>query len=315
VNTVSHDLDTLAYESALLERQSHFETARFPHFPDVALTVLGCVAATQLFRPLSSVLRPLSSVLRPPSSVLHPPPSVLRPLLIGALSVLGVLSFNALSYAKFRTIEGCPLRLNVQYTAKRLAHIDGKQFHLSNLRYGLDTYLLRPRVELSPNFPWLYQARRLDPNTYPGAKIDLPDRTLALPIGMAGLFLLATAGCAWLAWRDPAARPLVAVLWLSFVPLTLAMCAAIATAERYTGDFVPFVICAGAVGFAGLHRRPVFTALFVAATLWSCALHVAVGFHYQGKLVWGVEDGVPERYQKLRTHIDTFFHVSSPSRP
>ncbi len=264
-----------------------------------ALTVLGC-AAVAIMRPH---LRPFSvSALR-------------RPVLIGALSVAGVASFNALSYAKFHTIEGCPLRLNVQYTAKRLAHIDGKQFHLSNLRYGLDTYLLRPRVELSPNFPWLYQARRLDPNTYPGAKIDLPDRTLALPIGMAGLFLLATAGCAWLAWRDPAARPLVAVLWLSFVPLTLAMCAAIATAERYTGDFVPFVICAGAVGFAGLHRRPVFTALFVAATLWSCALHVAVGFHYQGKLVWGVEDGVPERYQKLRTHIDTFFHVSSPSRP
>ena len=262
-----------------------------------ALTVLGCVAAAQLFQVWLS------------ASIEHRKSKIINSLAIGALAVAGVASFNALSYAKFRTIEGCPLRLNVQYHAKRLAHIDSKQFHFSNLRYGLDTYFLRPRVELTTKFPWLYQPDRLDPNTYPGAKLDLPDRTLAFPVGTTGLFVLSTLGCAWLVWRYTTARLPILILWASLVPLTVAMCAAIATAERYTGDFVPFFICAGAFGLVALQRRPAFVALFAAATLWSCALTSAAALHYQGKLVWGVEDDVPARYERLRQRIDRFFGV------
>ena len=58
-----------------------------------------------------------------------------------------------------------------------------------------------------------------------------------------------------------------------------------------------------------LQRRPAFVALFAAATLWSCALTSAAALHYQGKLVWGVEDDVPARYERLRQRIDRFFGV------
>src|SRR5207249_4711961 len=34
---------------------------------------------------------------------------------IGLLAIVGVASFNGVSYLKFKTIAGCPLRYNVSY--------------------------------------------------------------------------------------------------------------------------------------------------------------------------------------------------------
>lgn len=233
-----------------------------------------------------------------------------RPLAIAVLAGLGVLSFNGLSYAKFHTIDGCPLRLNVQYTAARLAKIDSKQLHLSNIPYGLDTYFFRPNVIVSRKFPWLYCGPILNPAEYPGAKLDLPDHTLAFPVGMTGLFLLATVGCAWLAWRVPGGWVPSAAAWAAFVPLTLSMCAAIATAERYTGDFVPFFICAGAIGLAAPIWRSWGAGLLAIATLWCCVLTLLVTLHYQGAMIWGVPEEVPKNYRELRQNVDRFFGVS-----
>lgn len=269
-----------------------------------ALTVLGCTAASHLFR-LSIAQSPRLSLSTAP----------FRPLAIGALSILGVLSFNALSYAKFRTIEGCPLRLNVQYSPARLAKIDSKQFHLGNIPYGVSAYLLRPTFEFSRHFPWIYLGPFIPPAEFPSAKMDLPDRTAALPYGMTGLFALATAGCAWACRRNPAARAPVLVLWASSIPLSLAMFAAIATAERYTGDWVPFLVCAAAFGLAAPVWSRLATTALALATLWSCLLTPAMALHYQGDTVWGVPDSVKQNYRDLRTRIDRVFLASPPPTP
>lgn len=237
-----------------------------------------------------------------------------RPFAIAVLAGAGVASFNGLSYLKFHTIDGCPLRLNVQYDAKRLSKIDSKQLHFSNLRYGLDTYFFNIRATVLPQFPWLYLPPKAPPKEYPGAKIDLADHTLAFPAGMTGLFALATIGCAWTAWRRPEARLTVAVLWGAFLPLTIAMCAAIATAERYTGDFVPFFICAGAMGLTDQGWRKLPRLLLILATVWSCLLTLTVTLHYQGAMVWGVPDGLQESYEHLRRQIDGFFGVPPAPR-
>ena len=277
-----------------------------------ALTVLGCVAATHLFRLSLSQSPSPSPVPCPPSPVLRPPSS-LRPLAIGALAIAGVASFNALSYAKFGTIEGCPLRLNVQYDAKRLANIDSRQFHLANLPYGLATYVLRSTVEFEANFPWIYLGPKIPRADFPRARLDLPDRTLAVPFGMTGLFVLATAVGAWACWTLPAARAPLLVLSVAVVPVALAMFAAIATAERYTGDFCPYLISAAAFALAApvWHRTGV--ALLVGATLWSCALTFAVTLHYQGQTVWGLAPEVRENYQQLRDRVDRFLLGSAPT--
>src|SRR5207248_5632660 len=80
--------------------------------------------------------------------------AVRRHFAIGLFSVVGVASFNGLSYLKFDTIDGCPLRLNVQYDAARLARIDGKQFHLVNLPVAWETYITQPNFKLDSHFPF-----------------------------------------------------------------------------------------------------------------------------------------------------------------
>jgi len=232
---------------------------------------------------------------------------IFRSFAIGVAAVLGVLSFNALSYAKFRTFEGCPLRLNVQYSPTRLAKIESKQFHAANLPYGLTAYLLRPTFDVSARFPWVYLSAPIPPTEFPAAKLDLPDRTAALPYGMTGLFLLASVGCALAYRNNQAARAPVLILWLAAVPFTLAMSAAIATAERYTGDWVPFLVCAGAFGLAAPSWRPLAIATLATATLWACLLTFAMTLHFQGAMVWGVSDHVKQNYQQLRDHVDGFF--------
>ncbi len=86
-----------------------------------ALALLGVVAAFHLARAWHSSRRLL-----------------LPPLVTGALAVLGVLSFNALSYLKFKNFEGAPLRYHVQYHPERLANIAGKNFHVSNFRFNFE---------------------------------------------------------------------------------------------------------------------------------------------------------------------------------
>ena len=226
-----------------------------------------------------------------------------------------MFSFNALSYAKFRTIEGCPLRLNVQYTEHRLAKIDGQQFHAANLPYGLSSYLLHPNVEITRHFPWLYIGPAVQRRDFPQAKIDFPDRALALPLGMTGLFVLATLACAATAAKPSAARVPILVLWAAIVPCALAMFAAIATSERYTGDFCPFLFCAAAFGLAAPRWRPLTTAALAAATLWACVLTWAVTIHYQGAMVWGVPADVTQSYQQLRQRVDNFSHVRPTIAP
>lgn len=268
-----------------------------------ALTVLGCVAATHLLRVWSA------------PKIINHKSRITNHLALGALSILGVFSFNALSYAKFHTFEGCPLRLNVQYSPTRLAKIDSKQFHLGNIPYGLNAYLLRPTFETSVHFPWLYLAPHLPPAAFPSAKMDLPDRTAALPFGMTGLFLLATAACAWACKKNPAVRAPILILWAASVPLSLAMFAAIATSERYTGDWVPWLIAAAAFGLAACTWSRLAAAVLAAATLWACVLTFAMTLHYQGAMVWGVPESVTQNYRQLRARVDGFFMSERPSPP
>jgi hypothetical protein len=93
------------------------------------------------------------------------------------------------------------------------------------------------------------------------------------------------------------------------------MFAAIATAERYTGDFVPFLICAAAFGLAAPAWRPFAAGALAAATLWACALTFAMTLHYQGAMVWGVPDAVKQNYQQLRARVDGFFSGHGPAAP
>lgn len=233
-----------------------------------------------------------------------------RQLAIALGCGLGVFSFNVLSYLKFKTFEGCPLRYNVQYDAARLARIDGRQFHLVNLPIAIDSYLIRANFRLERSFPYFFIGSGEPGRSWPKTKIDYHDNTLAFPYAMPGLVALAALGGIAAFLRLPTLRILVVATWLAGVPMTLAMFTAIAITHRYTADFCPFLITAAAFGVIGIEHassgwRRLLQTVVGAGTLAAVFITFAITLHYQGQDVWGVPDEVRANYASLRRGFDT----------
>ena len=266
-----------------------------------ALSLLGCVAAAHLWQSRATGLR-----------------TWLRPITIGLLSVFGVFSFNALSYLKFKTFDGAPLKYHVQYHPARLAAIDGKNFHLSNVRYNFDGYIWRPNFHLRPAFPYFFVEGR-NPNEYPGTKLDLAEPTVALPYTAPAIVFLALAGALVVAFRWPGARLPLALVAFALVPMSAALFMAVAISQRYTADFLPALLVAAAFGLAAFELFPrglLRTTRGITAVLALCAMFItaALTLSYQGEGVWGVPDDVKARYQSMRKTADGFFHSKSNDR-
>lgn len=260
-----------------------------------ALTLLGCAAALRLA--VNWRREKTMAALRPP-------------LTVGALAVFGFLSLNGLAWLKFRTFDPAPLRISRPYAMPgRLEHIDGRSFHLVNIPYNVDTYLLRPNFRFEETFPWFYLVSKTPPREFPRAKIDLADHTLAVPYAMPSLFALATVGCLGAALLRPGTRAPILLLWVAVLPMALALLAAVATAQRYTGDFVPFLIAAAAFGLAATEtappgRRLALRGLLVTLTVVAIAINSALTLHYQGEVLWGVPEEARQSFQRIRAAAD-----------
>lgn len=257
-----------------------------------ALGVLGLVALTQAVRARRR----------------GPPRQLGAALGLGGLVLLALLSFNALSYLKFRTFDGSPLRYSVQYTPERVARFEGKNFHLANLRHNLDGYLFFPDLRLERKFPFIFIGAH-DAPSYEEAKMDLEEPTLGLPFAMPGLFALAFVGAAWAFWRAPAARTPLAVLLGGVAPMAAALFTAIVISHRYTGDFCPALIAFAAWGLAALDGesrwlRRAGLAIAGLLTIASVAVTLALALYFQGEKVWGVPDDVRQNYQRLQRLVD-----------
>lgn len=238
-----------------------------------------------------------------------------RALAVGIGSVLGVLSFNGVAYAKFGTFDGCPLKYHVQYTPQRLAAIDGRNFHLSNVRFNFDSYVWRSNVKLSRHFPFLTLDYLNRLKEYPESKIDYRDPTLAIPYAMPTLVALAACALGLAAWRRSALGGPVRLLGLSALPFAGAMLAAVATTQRYTADFCPWLIALAACGAAALSSIRVNRAAvaFVAVVLLvgNIATEFAITLHTQRAVVWGVPAEVQQQYRMWQQRIDTWLGVGN----
>ena len=257
-----------------------------------------------------------------------------RDLLVGAACVLGVFSFNAVSYLKFHTFDGAPLKYHVQYDAARLDRIEGRNFHLVNVSFNLEAYLIAPTFRFLPRFPFRVATgraplrrrglttgiaaidRALD---LTGPKMDLIDPMLGLPYAVPGLCLLALFGAGCARKSRPEIRQTTALLWASVVPFALAMFAAVATAEPlHCGLLAPFLLTAAALGLAaveGSRRRTAALAGWATLTLWSVFAMVALTLHYEGTEVWGVPDEAKKNYEMLSQRVDRFLHLSDHDSP
>jgi hypothetical protein len=243
------------------------------------------------------------------------------PAMVAACAALGVFSFNALSYLKFKSFDGAPLKYHVQYDAGRLAAIDGRNFHLVNVGFNFETYFLRPNFDLRPTFPYVFiHAARA--HNHPRIKMDLADPIAAMPFTMPAIFFLAVAGGAFAFAVWPEIRGALGVIALAAMPMTLALLAAVAVSERYTADFCPPLILAAAVGLHALdllrgRAARLTRALLVVLVASSIFTTSALTLHYQGEVVWGVDKNTRANYERLRVRIDAWLglnHVSAPSR-
>lgn len=272
--------------------------------PPTGLFALGCLGLTVLPEGWRLLRQRAAGWLR----------ALARPAGIGIACLLALLSLNGLAWLKFRTFDAAPLRLSRPFTDPgRLERIDGKSFHLVNLPHNFDAYLVRTNFRLEPGFPWFYLGTSPDRplRVYPNSKIDLPDHTLPLPWAMPGLFLLATLGSVAAARAHPRCREPLAVLWVGVGPMTVALLAAVAIAQRYTGDFCPFLIAAGAYGLAwveSLRRpwQPAARAVTALATVLAIAVSLAITVHYQRDTLWGMPEDLRQSYRQLRERIDRF---------
>jgi len=229
---------------------------------------------------------------------------VARHLLVGVFAAVGIVSFNGVSYLKFHTIEGCPLRYNVQYSGSRLARIEGKQFHLSNLRFGLHAYVLHPSLRFTRHFPFVESAGAT-PSEYPEAKNDIAEPMAGIPWAMPGLTLLAIAGFAAIPSLRADLRLLPLVVWISAIPAACAMFAAIAVSHRYTADFLPWLVTSAAFGLAAMERSsPKWRVLQYAAGVFSVFITLALTISFQGEGVWGVPAETRARYMHLKARVD-----------
>ena len=271
-----------------------------------ALALLGSVALALVWRAWAATrASPAAARLR----------SLGRPAAVGVLAAAGILSFNGLSYLKFKSPGGAPLKYHVQYDAARLAVIDGRNFHLGNLPYNFESYVWRPNFVLRPGFPFFHIEGR-SPDHYAGTHIDLPEPTVGLPYSAPSLMLLAAAAAILALLRCPAAREPLLIVLAASVPMTAALFTAIAISQRYTVDFCPPLIVFAAFGATAVEalspawRRTILTsalALAVAGLL----VTLATTLHYQGELVWGVPDDVKDRYQLLRRAVDSALGFSA----
>ena len=177
-----------------------------------------------------------------------------RRLGVTFMAVMALASVNAVSFLKFGNFEGMPLHLYVQADASRLAQVEGRIFHLSNIPYTILTYFAEPNLTTSPDFPFLMLNKpklRQIHQQWPDTRLMGIEPTLSIPYAMPGLFILAVIGS--LAGRRQ--RP-IRLLWLSGIPLILIILSFVSISQRYTGDLCPLFIALSGFGLATLQPLP-----------------------------------------------------------
>lgn len=232
-------------------------------------------------------------------------------------------SFNAISYLKFRSPEGMPLKYNVQYDAGRLSRMGGSPVSIHNFTFNLVGYFVAPTVELKKRFPFIFYVGR-DPANYVGylngvrfmhqppwvvesLRMDMSEPMAGIPYAMTGLLACALAGYAVAIWSLPRLRRLIWAVTVAAIPSSAILLLAAAESERYTADFCLPLILAAAIGLVGIEANSKLApARYVIGVLmgWSIAANLAITMHFQGREVWGVPDFVHQRYNAIESRVD-----------
>jgi hypothetical protein len=229
-------------------------------------------------------------------------------LAVALLSVIGFLSFNGISYLKFHTFDGMPLRYNIQFLENpgRIGRINGEELHAGNIRLNADAYFGTFTGVFTRHFPFI-RDQGVVIDKYPGTVYDLNEPILAIPYSMPGLALLSLMGVALGAFTEQYFRRALIALGVAFVPMALVLFMAVVSSQRYTGDFVPALVIAASIGLALSDTRTWRVWLQMSAmpfALASVFVTFALALRYQGEEVWGVPDSAKSHYRQIKHWFD-----------
>jgi hypothetical protein len=218
------------------------------------------------------------------------------------------LTYVSVNHAKFGTwLNPAPYEHHVQYNAERLARIEGKINHLSNIPFELRAYFGLDRMQFSRSFPWLGLIS-VGPDIGSPAKIDGIANYTSIPDGMPALTILSIMGLALIVrdWRV-GALPMIAAAFL-------AGCLILPNAYiayRYAHDFYPFLILAAILGLAAVRsisRKPVRRALWiliVTTGIWSMAANFAFALKWQ-RVDFGPDPVANAAFVRMRSYVDSW---------
>jgi hypothetical protein len=176
---------------------------------------------------------------------------------LGAAAGLPLALYAWLNNTKFGTWFGIPFEAQLlnRVQANRfevLERNDGSLFHLYGIPAALEQYFRPDAIGFRSRFPWLRFPAWLP--SVPGDVVyDHLDRTSSVPAAMPLLTLLAIVGLVVVVRaRKRTDRATPAALRLPLLAAALAPTPTLMflfLTQRYTGDFIPFLVIAGLVGF------------------------------------------------------------------
>jgi hypothetical protein len=243
---------------------------------------------------------------------------------IGASALaLCAVTLAVINYAKFGSpFESYPIRLHAFYTPAQLEKIHNTLIHPGQAPRRLFDYLFGA-IAFHRSFPWFTFS---DHNVIP-IRWLLPDALYSGAEGHAGvlltmpaLFLLAFLGITVGLRGDPHRLPLQIILISPLIGVfTLASIAWIS--QRYVPEFFPFVAVSAPFGLRWLinRRRDALRwsgiALVSVLMAWSIVVNPVLAIYWQrGGPTWGCTQACADQYQRIRTRMDSIFHVNRRGR-
>ncbi len=251
---------------------------------------------------------------------------------LAALAVaVAVGTYFGVNYAKFGTLDGMPLEEYVAYRHFNLMYlydnIQGKPFHLCNLRAGLYNYFWPDKVRWAASFPWVYLTTEV--TAFPEAKFGIEDSWASLSVSSGALLILSGLGFgAVLLARSRDRKRCLRLPLFGALAGGAPILFMTGYVERYLHDWYPFLVLAGCVGFckllpvAGHSLRWLAWACLIPLILFSVYVHWAFALDYQRNTLlnrWTYHNNwtaaKAEEFPQWRQAIDSYFRTDNPPSP
>jgi hypothetical protein len=213
--------------------------------------------------------------------------SFARKALLIAACASAFCTTNLVGYWRFRTFDASPLEYSVAYRGRRLDEIRGAKFYVRNLPFGAFTYLVRSNLQLVHQRPFVHVNSNSPSELFPSARVDVVDRTVALPFCALCLVVLAAAGVPS-SLRDPRTRVPMVITLVAAGPLYASILAYVGIAHRYTADLcAPLVLAAAftCVRYGSVRLQPVVRWFVPTVLAVSIVVSIAIAIDYQ--TTWG----------------------------